>query len=292
MSSRFRTAAAHLERDPAELRRRDRAVLRILNRSGAATAAQLTVLAYRNRRLAQACLRRLWSDGLLERALLPPSSLRGGAPYAYRLSRGCLRRLGYRRIPPRGPGYLTHTLDAVDAVCALVAAGDPDRRPLVQLWLPESIVADALPDGPRPDALVVLDDGRRSGVLCLEIDEATQHVAPIRAKLRAYREALAVRRGWHVVFAVPTAARGAWLGRAARGADLSLISAWAVTSAQLSAHGIEAPLTSLADAGRSTTLGGALTDVGPRRSAAPVGSGAWLDLLGSGAGEELEALLR
>ena len=87
MTYRFRAARTALARDPGHLPMRDRAVLRILNRTGAATVAQLTVLAYRNRRLAQARLRRLWEWGYLERTTLPPAGPRGGAPHAYRLAR-------------------------------------------------------------------------------------------------------------------------------------------------------------------------------------------------------------
>ena len=60
MTYRFRAARTALACDPGHLPLRDRAVLRILNRAGAATVAQLTILAYRNRRLAQTRLRRLW----------------------------------------------------------------------------------------------------------------------------------------------------------------------------------------------------------------------------------------
>ena len=56
MTYRCRPARTALARDPGHLPMRDRAVLRILNRTGAATVAQLTILAYRNRRLAQANL--------------------------------------------------------------------------------------------------------------------------------------------------------------------------------------------------------------------------------------------
>ena len=59
MTYRFRAACTAISRDPGHLPLRDRAVLRILNRAQAATTAQLTILAYRNRRLAQARLRRL-----------------------------------------------------------------------------------------------------------------------------------------------------------------------------------------------------------------------------------------
>lgn len=291
MTSHFRVACATLQRDPGHLRLRDRAVLRILNRAEAATAAQLTILAYRNRRLAQARLRRLWDWGYLERVPLPPAGAHGGPAFAYRLSVACLRRLGYRRSVWRGPGYLAHTLDAVDAVTALVGPGDPDHNSLVQAWLPESIVGDARVGASVPDAIVVLSGEMGSAVLCLEIDEATQHVGPIRGKLRAYRQALGDRIGWHVLFVVPTAGRRAWLRRVATPADLDRVGMWVVLATELARSGIDAPVVPLTGPPGSLLLRSLLADSRPRRSAAPVASREWLALLGSGGGEELGDVL-
>ena len=290
MTYRFHSACSTLRRDPGHLPRRDRAVLRILNRSQAATAAQLAVVAYHDRHVAQVRLRRLWDLGYLERLLLPPAHAPGGAPYAYRLSSACLHRLGYGRRPWRGSGYLAHTLDAVEAVCALVAASDPETDPLVTLWLPESIVEDALTAGPVPDTVVVLNADSGSGVLCLEIDEATQHVAPIRAKLHAYRRALADRPGWHLLLVVPTVARRNWLRRIARAQDIGGASAWVMTMDDLRRGGIDARLVPIVGPSAPPTLRQVLADPRPRRSATPVGSRAWLELLGSGGGEESSEL--
>jgi hypothetical protein len=290
MTYHFRAACASLQRDPGHLRLRDRAVLRILNRAQAATAAQLTILAYRNRRLAQARLRRLWDWGYLERIALPPAGSHGGPAFAYRLSIACLRRLGYRRDVRRGPGYLAHTLDAVDAVCALVRCGDPDESPLVQAWLPESIVGDARLGASVPDAIVALTGETGSAVLCLEIDEATQHVGPIRDKLLAYQQALGDRPAWHALFVVPTVGRLAWLRRvAAPTTDRAQM--WVVLATELSRSGVDAPVVPVAGPGGSLMLRSLVADSRPRRSAAPVGSRAWLELLGSGGGEELDDVL-
>lgn len=290
MTYGFRTAAGRLQRDIGHLRPRDRAVLRILNRAGAATAAHLTVLAYRNRRVAQERLRQLWRWGFLERAPVPTAA-HGGPALAYRLSGACLQRLGYRRDPWRGPGYLAHTLDGVEAVCSLVGFGDPELRPLVQLWLPESIAGDVLPDGILPDALVVLATAAGSGVVCLEIDEATQHIAPILDKLRAYRRALEGRVGWHVLFVVPTMARQTWLRRVAAQLDLGGTGFWVVIGDELRPAGIDAPIARLGGHPHSTRLRDALVDPRDRRSATPVATRAWLELLGSGGGEGLEGVL-
>ncbi len=229
--------------------------------------------------------------GYLDRTTLPPIGPRGGAPYAYRLSSACLHRLGYRRNPWRGPGYLAHTLDAVEAVCALVRTNDPETAPLVQLWLPESIVADALPGGPVPDTVVVLACATGSGVVCLEIDESTQHVAPIRDKLHAYHRAIVGRTGWHVLFVVPSVARGGWLRRVSQGCELDALSAFVVTADDLHSHGAEAELTTVLGPARTPTLRGLLADGPPRHSVTPVATRAWLELLGSGGGEERGAHL-
>lgn len=157
------------------------------------------------------------------------------------------------------------------------------------LWLPESIVDDGLLAGPSPDTIVVTDADTGSGVLCLEVDEATQHVAPIRNKLRAYRRALADRPTWHLVFVVPTAARQNWLRRIARAEDVGSASAWAVTMDDLRRGGIDARLLPIVGSS-TTTLREILADPQPRRSATPVGSRAWLELLGSGGGEESSEL--
>lgn len=291
MTYRFRAACTAIARDPGHLPVRDRAVLRILNRAHAATTAQLTILAYRNRRLAQARLRRLWEWGYLERATLPPAGPRGGAPLAYRLSPACRRRLGYRRSTWRGPGYLAHTLDAVEAVCAFVRTSDPETRPIVQLWLPESIVSDALPDGPVADAVVVLAGETGSGVVCLEIDESTQHLAPIREKLRAYRRTIGGRRGWQVLFVVPTVARRRWLRRVATGLDLDGLTTWVVMLDELRRHGADVHLVPIAGEAAPRPLLHVLDDARPRVAAAPVGTRRWLDLLGSGGGEEVSSAL-
>ncbi len=132
----FRAAGATLRLDPGQLPIRDRAVLRILNRARLANAEQLGVLVYRNRHYAQIRLRRLWDLGNLERSGLPPRAGIGGSPYVYRLAPAAIARLGYAPRPRRGPGYVAHTLDAVEAVCALVRSTDPDTKPTVLRWLP------------------------------------------------------------------------------------------------------------------------------------------------------------
>ena len=189
---------------------RDRACLRLLYRAGVATADQLATLIFPSRRTALRRLRRLWQLGLLERAPLAPE--RGGIPVVYRLSRRGSKRLGYVDTRTGGVSRVRHTLDIVDAVCALVRSAPGS----VQLWLTEPMTDGVLPADVRPDSVVVVQLGGGSAVLCLEIDEATEHSPTIRARLGAYERALAGRDGWHLVWVVPTEERLGWLRRVAR----------------------------------------------------------------------------
>ena len=66
----------------------------------------------------------------------------------YRLAPAAIARLGYAPRRWRGPGYIAHTLDAVEAVCAMVRSSDPEAQPKVLRRLPESIVVDGLLGGP------------------------------------------------------------------------------------------------------------------------------------------------
>ena len=268
---------------------RDRACLRLLRRIEVATPDQLAVLVYPSRRTAFRHLRRLWQLGLLERAPLPP--IRGGIPVAYRLTRRGMNRLGYIDRRLGGLAHLRHALDTVTAACALVRprSDRPEPQP-VQLWLPESTATDAGVEPARPDGIVVLQVDGSSGVLCLEADEATEHAPQIRSKLATYERVLADRAGWHVVFVVPTAARLSWLRRVGQARLVG--GAWGVVLADLESVGLDASLLPLHRGGQPRALCAVLDDPRPRRSPTPVGSAAWIELLGSGGGEELDEVLR
>jgi Replication-relaxation len=290
MSTLFRPSSerAQLRRfDLGLLDVRDRACLRLLNRVEVATPTQLAVLIYPSRRTSFRHLQRLWHLGLVDRAPILP--IRGGIPIAYRLSRRGMNQLGYTDRRLGGIGRLRHQLDVVASVCALVRS-EPD---LVQAWLPESITADAGLEPAHPDSVVALQGAGGSAVLCLEIDEGTEHAPQIRAKLATYSRVLPDRPGWRVLFAVPTADRLAWLRRAAR-SEAALLTGrlWAVVLGDLEALGLNAPVTPLGGSRTSAPLWSLLNDPRPRRCPTPVGSNAWVTLLGSGGGEDLDEALR
>jgi hypothetical protein len=168
--------------DPGLLRYRDRACLRILYRCDVATTAQLATLVYRRRQTAQERLSALYDLGCLDRAVLP-SPTRGGSPLAFRVSAKGRRRLHYDSLTRfRAGTQLRHSLNVVETVCAIVRTSRYDRHPLVQVWFSDYLAADVLP-GIYPDSIVALQAPSGSAVLCLEIDEATEHGPQIRGKL-------------------------------------------------------------------------------------------------------------
>lgn len=267
---------------------RDRACLRLLYRAGVATADQLSTLVFPSRRTSLRRLRRLWQLGLLERAPLAPE--RGGIPVAYRISRRGSKRLGYLDTRTGGVSRVRHTLDIVEAVCALVR-----RAPgSVQLWLTEPMADGVLPPEVRPDSIVVLqlDDG--SAVLCLEIDEATEHAPTIRARLAAYERALAGRPGWHVVWVVTTQERLGWLRRLARWDHRPGLEgcSWGAVLDDLRTLGVRAPAQPICWSGGAVTVETVVADPRNRRATTPVGAAAWIRLLGSGGAEETDEVLR
>jgi hypothetical protein len=266
---------------------RDRACLRLLYRAGVATAAQLWVLVYASRRTALRRLRRLWQLGLLERAPLAPE--RGGIPVAYRITRRGSKRLGYVDTRTGGVSRTRHSLDIVDAVCSLV-------RPApgaVQLWLTEPMADGVLAEGARPDSIVVVQLASGSAVLCLEIDEATEHAPTIRSRLAAYERALAGRDGWHLLWVVPTEERLAWLRRVARWDDHAGLDgrSWGLVLDDLRARGFGTVTSPVGWAGDAIRLEALMADPRPRRCPTPVGSPAWIRLLGTGGAEETEEAL-
>jgi hypothetical protein len=280
--------------DPGLFRYRDRACLRILYRCDVATTAQLTTLVYRRRQTAQERLSALYHVGYLDRAVLPPST-RGGAPLAFRVSAKARRHLGYLSLTRfRAGTQLRHSLNVVETVCALVRATPPSGESLVQLWYPECLAADLLP-GVYPDSVVALQTPSGSAVLCLEIDEGTEHGPQLRDKLARYSDALRGRSGWYVVFVAPSRERVDLLARVAkRGGGFPGLAerAWALVLGEISSTGLASNSVPLFQGGPRLALGELVTDPLPRRCPTPVATDAWLQVLGYGGDEETDEALR
>lgn len=287
----FHTAEEAPSVDIRLLRYRDRATLRILDRAEAATASQLAILVYGHPRTAQRRLAALWHAGLLERTAIARHQ-HGAATYAYRLSRLARQRLGDRSRRSRGSIRLGHTLDIVETICALaLAKGDPRTRSPVQAWLAEASATELLGGPPYPDSIVVLSDEDRSGVICLEMDEATQRASVIAAKLRGYRRLLEEQPGWLVLFVVPSSARARWMRNLAPVEERAAQRTWVTTLPALRADGLNAVTVSLGRVHRAARLSDLLGDPRPRRSGQEVATEAWIRVLGEGGGEDLDALL-
>lgn len=265
----------------------DRACLRLLHRCEVATAAQLATLIYPSRRTAHRHLRRLWQLGLLERTPLPPT--RGGVPVAYRLTRRGTQRLGYSTRRHGGITQVRHALDAVAVIRSLVRA-DP---PFLQSWMTPVMTADLLDGHVQPDGVLVLQADAGSGVLCLEVDEATEHAPQILAKLDAYSRVLPPRSGWHALFVVPNHDRLDWLRRVARWDERRGLGGrvWATTLPDLDGRTINASVAAVGFESSARGLRRILTDLKDRSSPAPVGSAAWVQMLGSGGAEDLDEAL-
>jgi hypothetical protein len=280
--------------DPGLLRYRDRACLRILYRCDVATTAQLTTLVYRRRQTAQERLSALYGLGYLDRAVLPPAT-RGGSPLAFRVSAKGRRRLGYESLTRfRAGTQLRHSLNVVETVCALVRSSTSDSGPLVQVWYSEYLASDLLP-GVYPDSVVAVQAPGGSAVVCLEIDEATEHGPQIRDKLARYADALPGFPGWQVVFVAPSRERIDFLARIARrdGRYPGLVDrAWALVIRELTTAGLDATVVPLFAGGNRSALSGLITDPTPRRCQTPLATDGWLRVLADGAAEETDEALR
>jgi Replication-relaxation len=275
--------------DPGFLRTRDRSCLRSLYRCDVATTAQLVTLVYRRRQTAQERLAVLHRLGYLDRAVLPPRTP-GGASLAFRVSARARRRLGYESLTRSRAGtQLRHSLDAVETVCALVRSR-PTAQPLVQVWLTEVMAACELP-GVYPDTIVALHASTGSAVVCLEIDEGTEHGPEIRDKLARYADALADRSGWHGLFATPGRERIEFLARVARrDGDRPPLAgrARALPLGELRSAGLGTSITPLFTGGHRVALDDLLADPTPRSCPTPVGTDAWLRVLGEGGDEDID----
>ena len=294
MSAAFRIsdARAHPRRvDLAALPARDRAVLRLLYRMEAATARQLTNLAYRRARKAQYRLQQLWRLRLTERTAVATDHA-GAPPYAYRLTYHVRQRLGYRTDRPQLSSRLRHFLDSHDVVCALAQpTADAPEGPM-QAWLTAPMAGRILGSAVEPDGVVILQLQARSAVVCIELDEGTEHHPVIIDKLERYVAQLRDRNGWHLLFVVPGRDRLVRVRRLARRPGLAKRGhAWVALLADVRRRGLNADAYPAWSVDEPVALADLIDDPRDRRSDAPVASGAWLRMLATGGVEDFDRSL-
>jgi len=205
-----------------------------------------------------------------------------------------MRRLGYDDERIGGFAHIRHALDGVEAVCALVRATRTEQVPTsVELWLPELMAGDAGLMPARPDGVVVLQRGDCSAVVCLEIDESTEHGPQIRSKLDDWARVFAVRPELVLLFVVPTEGRLAWLRRNAGSGRRPALEgrSFGVVAGDLASAGLEARAVPIGWRGELVPVATLVVEPRVRRSGTPVGSAAWVELLGSGGGEDVDRVL-
>jgi len=278
--------------DIAALPTRDRAVLRLLYRMEAATVRQLTDLAYRRARKGQHRLQQLWRLRLTERTRVATDHA-GAPPYAHRLTYQVRQRLGYRIPRPQLSSRLRHLLDSHDVVCAMARRElDAPDGPM-QAWLTAPMAAKVLGGAAEPDSLVVLQLKTQSAVVCIELDEGTEHHPVIIDKLERYAAQLRDRASWHLLFVVPGRDRLMRIRRLARRPAPAVLRghAWVVLLADVRRRGLAADTFPAWSHGGPIALADLIDDPRDRRSATPVGSDAWLAMLATGGVEDFDRLL-
>lgn len=218
---------------------------------------------------------------------------------AYRLSRLGRSRLGLDDARARSLAHLRHSLDIIWVTAALIGWSEEREatdgmEALVQVSLSERQTAGILGPTLRPDSIIALQSDPYSGVLCVEVDEATEKAAVIREKLSRYALHLRARAGWHVVFVVPSRDRLAWLQRALGWNHWPELvgRCWGVVLPELRLAGADAMAHPVACRGEPHPLLAVLDDPRPRRCPTPVGSDEWVELLATGGGEDVSEALR
>lgn len=218
---------------------------------------------------------------------------------AYRLTRLGRSRLGSSEPHSASAVRLRHSLDIIWVTAGLIAWSEEREiahgmEALVQVSLSEAQCAGILGPSLRPDSITALQSDPFSGVLCVEVDEATQRSAVIRSKLSAYAVYLRRRLGWHVLFVVPSRERLEWLRRATGWNHWPELvgRCWGVVLHDLRLFGADAIVTPVACRGEPRPLLAILDDPRPRRCPTPVGSDEWVELLATGGGEDVSEALR
>ena len=294
MSAAFRSSDVHSHPrrvDLAALPARDRAVLRLLYRMEAATARQLTYLAYRRTRKAQHRLQELWRLGLTERTATA-SDHAGAPPYAHRLTYQVRQRLGYRTPRPQLSSRLRHLLDSHDVACAMAQPIPDAPDGPMQAWLTAPMAGRILGSAIEPDGVVILQLKARSAVVCIELDEGTEHHPVIIDKLERYAVQLRDRAGWHLLLVVPGRDRLIRVRRLGRRPGLGMRGhTWVTLLADIRRRGLNADAYPAWSVDGPVALVNLIDDQRERRSDAPVASDAWLAMLATGGVEDFDRLL-
>jgi len=163
----------------------------------------------------------------------------------------------------------------------------------MQAWLTAPMAAKVFGGRVEPDGVVVLQLSERSAVLCIELDEGTEHHPVIIDKLERYATQLGDRAGWHLLFVVPGRERLMRIRRLARRPGLTTLRghAWVALLADVRTRGLATDTYPAWSHGGPIALADLIDDPRDRRSATPVGSDAWLSMLATGGVEDFDRLL-
>ncbi len=163
----------------------------------------------------------------------------------------------------------------------------------MQAWLTAPMAAKVFGGRVEPDGVVVLQLREQSAVVCIELDEGTEHHPVIIHKLERYATQLGNRAGWHLLFVVPGRERLMRIRRLARRPALARLHghAWVALLADVRRRGLATNTYPAWSTDGPIALAMLVDDERDRRSDAPVGSDAWLAMLATGGVEDFDRLL-
>jgi hypothetical protein len=269
----------------------DRAALRLLHRILITIPDQLSTLVYSSRRTAYRHLARLARLDLVEVVPLPPR--RGGVPFAYRLTGKALRRLGYtRRGSAASPTCVMRSIRSKRSAPSFALPGlsrcqrrsncgfrsrSPGTR--VSFRLGRTVSSYSSEPGSR-QSFVWRSTKRRS-----TRRRSAPSSTPGRPSSRFDRSSCSCSSCRPRAASLGCAAMPELEGALPSKVDRS--ASWPATSPPPVWKRRPYPSAGVANAGP----GHAHRRAAGRRSGTPVGSAAWVELLGSGGGEDVDRVL-
>ena len=163
----------------------------------------------------------------------------------------------------------------------------------MQAWLTAPMAGRILGSAIEPDGVVILQLQARSAVVCIELDEGTEHHPVIIDKLERYAAELRDRNGWHLLLVVPGRPRLVRVRRLARRPGLATLRghAWITLLADVRRRGLGADAYPAWSVDGPVALANLIDDQRDRSSDAPVASDAWLGMLATGGVEDFDRLL-